>query len=95
MDIGDCVYIDKESIINAVSIGSNVWIGKNCVFGKGTVIKDNARILDNSILAPDTVVPPFTVFGGSPATYLGDLPESAAITHAELAKNYYKNFIAV
>jgi len=40
-------------------------------------------------------VPPNCVFGGQPATYLGDLPESIAIINGELAKSYYKNFIGV
>ena len=76
MDIGDNVYIDRGCVISAASIGSNVHIGKNCVIGHRVVIKDNTKILDNSVLAADTVVPPFTCFGGSPATFLGELPET-------------------
>ena len=95
MDIGEHVYIDKGSVISATSIGNNVHIGKNCIVGHRCVIKDNTKILDNSVLAPDTVVPPFTVFGGNPATYLGELPETMQQVNMDLAKNYYKNFIGV
>ncbi len=95
MDIGENVYIDRGSVISAASIGSNVHIGKNCVIGHRAVIKDNTKILDNSVLAADTVVPPFTCFGGSPATYLGELPETMQQINADLAISYYKNFIGI
>ena len=70
------MYIDRGTIVSASRIGHNVHIGKNCVIGHRCIIKDNCKILDNSILTTDTVVPPFTVFGGRPAVYLGELPES-------------------
>ena len=73
---GGCVYIDRGSIVSALRIGNNVHIGKNCIIGHRSIIKDNCKILDNSILPPDTIVPPFTVYGGRPAVYIGELPES-------------------
>lgn len=84
LSIGDNVFIDKGSIVCAIKIGNNVHIGKNCVVGHRAVIKDNCKILDNSVLAPDTVVPPFTVYGGRPATYIGELPETVGMMHKEM-----------
>ena len=78
MTIGDNVYVDRGSVIQALSIGSNVHIGKNCIIGQRCIIRENCKIQDGSILAPDTVVPPNCVYGGQPATYLGELPESIA-----------------
>lgn len=78
MQIGECVFVDRGCVLQAESIGNNVIIGKNCVIGQRCILKDNCKIQDGSILAPDTVVPPYTVFGGQPATYLGDLPESTS-----------------
>ena len=86
------MYIDRGTIVCAIKIGSNVHIGKNCVIGHRAIIKDNCKILDNSVLAPDTVVPPFTVYGGRPAVYLGEPPETISIMHKELAINFFKNF---
>jgi dynactin-5 len=76
MEIGNNVFVDKGSVICALNIGSNVHIGKNCIIGHRSKIHDNSKILDSSILAPDTVVPPYSVFGGQPAVFLGELPES-------------------
>ena len=90
--MGDYVFIDRGSIICALKIGNNVHIGKNCIIGHRSVLKDNCKILDNSILPPDTVVPPFTVYGGKPATYVGELPETIGILHKEMTMSYYKNF---
>ena len=73
-------------------VGNNVHIGKNCVIGHRSIIKDNCKILDGSVLPPDTVVPPFTVFGGRPATFIGELPESYDKIQTELAISFYKNF---
>ena len=95
MDIGENVYIDRGCVISAASIGNNVHIGKNCIIGQRVVIKDNTKILDNSVLAADTVVPPFTCFGGSPASYLGELPETIQQVNQDLARSYYKNFIGI
>lgn len=92
LNIGDHVFIDRGCIVCAIKIGSNVHIGKNCIIGHRVVIKDNCKILDNSILAADTVVPPFTVYGGKPATYIGELPETIGMIHKELTVNYFKNF---
>lgn len=52
-------------------------------------------VLDDSVLAPDTVVPPFAVFGGKPATYIGELPESTPVVHKEKTVWYYKKFLGV
>ena len=74
--MGDHVFIDQGTVVCATYIGSNVHIGKNCIIGHRCQIHDNTKILDGSVLAPDTVVAPYTVFGGQPATYQGELPES-------------------
>ena len=92
LSFGDYVFVDKNSIICAHKIGNNVHIGKNCIIGHRSILKDNCKILDNSILAADTVVPPFSVYGGRPATYIGELPETIGLIHKELSLNYYKNF---
>ena len=86
------MYIDKGTIVCALTIGHNVHIGKNCVIGHRVVIKDNCRILDNSVLSPDTVVPPFTVYGGRPATFQGELAETIGLINRDLTISYFKNF---
>ena len=92
MVIGDNVYIDKDCIICAQKIGNNVQIGKNCVIGHRVQIHDNSKILDNSVLPPDTIVPPYTVYGGRPAQFIAELPESISTVHSEFAINYYNIF---
>lgn len=84
MTIGDNVYVDRGSIVCALKIGSNVYIGKNCVIGHRVVIKDNCKILDNSVVPSDTTIPPMTVFGGRPAIYVGELPETIGLIHKDL-----------
>ena len=90
--IGDNVYIDKDCVINALKIGSNVQIGKSCVIGHRVQINDNVKILDNSILPPDTIVPPYTVYGGRPAQFIAELPESIGHVHKEFTQGYYNMF---
>ncbi len=92
MKIGSNVYIDRGSIICALKIGSNVHIGKNCIIGHRCILKDNCKILDNSIVPTDTTVPPFTVYGGKPAVYISELPESFDKFQQEMTSTYYKNF---
>eukprot|EP00743_Colponemidia_sp_Colp-15_P007651 GILK01008281.1.p1 GENE.GILK01008281.1~~GILK01008281.1.p1 ORF type:complete len:192 (+),score=2.78 GILK01008281.1:42-617(+) len=92
LTIGDNVFIESHSVINAASIGSNVMIGAGCVISKRCILKDNCRILPGTVLAPDTVVPPFAVFGGCPGRYIGELPESVAEMHRAHSSSYYKRF---
>lgn len=92
MSIGDNVYIDKDCIVCALKIGNNVQIGKNCVIGHRAQIHDNTKILDNSILPPDAIVPPYTVYGGRPAQFIAELPETIGIVHKEFTTNYYNMF---
>jgi dynactin 5 len=49
--------------------------------------------MDNSILASDTVVPPFTVFGGRPATFISELPETFPFLAKQKTIQYYRKFI--
>ncbi|KAL4466809.1 hypothetical protein ABPG74_010406 [Tetrahymena malaccensis] len=90
--IGDYVIIDSNSIIQAQKIGSNVHIGKNCIIGHRANISDNVKILDDTIIPPDTVIPPYTVYGGKPARYIAELPETVSYIHREQAIKYYKSF---
>ena len=53
------------------------------------------KILDDTVIPPDTNIPSFTVFGGKPAQYLGELTEAISQINADLAKNYYRNFVGL
>lgn len=66
MAIGEHVFIDEDSVVNAAQIGSFVHIGKNCVIGRRSILKDCCYIADNTVLPPEAVVPPFAVVAGSP-----------------------------
>uniref|UniRef100_H2Z0P8 Dynactin subunit 5 n=1 Tax=Ciona savignyi TaxID=51511 RepID=H2Z0P8_CIOSA len=90
--IGDHVYIDEGSVVNAAQIGSYVHIGKNCVIGRRCVLKDCCQIADNTVVPPETVVPPFKLFSGSPAKCVDDLPESTQYLMTDATKQYYENF---
>ena len=43
-------------------------------------------------MPPDTIIPPFSVYGGRPAQYIAELPESIETVHREFAVNYYNVF---
>ncbi|XP_076812948.1 dynactin subunit 5-like [Clavelina lepadiformis] len=90
--VGDHVYIEEDSIVNAAQVGSFVHIGKNCVIGRRCVLKDCCQIADNTVLPPETVVPPFMLFGGSPGAQIGDLPECTQYLMTDATKQYYEHF---
>jgi len=90
--IGDHVFIEEDSVVNAASIGSYVHIGKNCVIGRRCIIKDCSQIEDDAVLPPETVVPPYTVWGGSPASVIGHLPECSQYLMIDATKQYYEHF---
>jgi len=92
IQIGDHCIVERDTVVEAQSVGSFVHIGKNCVIGKRCVLKDCVQILDNTVLAPGTVVPPFTVFGGSPGRFVRKLPESFQLSWTEHTKTFYRHF---
>lgn len=92
LHIGNHVFIEEDSIINAAQIGSYVYIGKNCVIGRRCVLKDCCAIADNTVLPPETVVPPFTLMAGSPAKIVGEIPECTQDNMTELTKSYFQHF---
>ncbi|OWF43607.1 dynactin subunit 5-like [Mizuhopecten yessoensis] len=94
LHIGDHVFIDEDSIVNAAQVGSYVHIGKNCVIGRRCVLKDCCAIADNTVLPPETVVPPFTVFSGSPGQFTAELPECTQDLMLDVTMNYYQHFKA-
>ncbi|VDP94068.1 unnamed protein product [Echinostoma caproni] len=93
LHIGDNVFIEEDSIVNAAQIGSYVHIGKNCVIGRRCVLKDACAIMDNTVLPPETVVPPFSVFGGSPGRQIAELPECTPDLMIDLTQGFYFHFV--
>ncbi|XP_064478998.1 dynactin subunit 5-like isoform X2 [Ornithodoros turicata] len=92
LQIGDHVFIDEGSVINAACVGSYVYIGKNCLVGRRSVLKDCCMIMDNTVLAPETVVPAFAVYSGSPGLFSGELPECTQDIMVDFTKEYYQHF---
>lgn len=74
VEIGNYVFVDKGTIIQAMKIGHYVRIGKDCVIGQRVVIGECSIVLDGSIVTADTQIAPFSVYGGKPALYMGQLP---------------------
>jgi dynactin-5 len=81
--------VDKGTILQSVSIGNFVKIGKDCILDQRVVVADNSIILDNSIVPPDTYIAPFSVYGGKPAIYLGDLPETFPLVQKESCQKFF------
>ena len=80
LTLGDFVFVGRDSVVRAASIGTCVHIGASVVLGERCIIKDCCEILDGSVVPPDTVIPPFTRWGGNPCRMLGVLNESYAKT---------------
>ena len=93
VEIGNYVFVDKNTIIQAMKIGNYAKIGKDCIIGPRVTIGECAIILDGSIVTADSVIAPFSVYGGKPALYMGELPESAFIIHKEACISYFNNFV--
>eukprot|EP01118_Nematostelium_gracile_P007915 TRINITY_DN2599_c0_g1_i1.p1 TRINITY_DN2599_c0_g1~~TRINITY_DN2599_c0_g1_i1.p1 ORF type:complete len:189 (-),score=28.95 TRINITY_DN2599_c0_g1_i1:12-578(-) len=93
LNIGDHVMIEDDCVITATSIGSYVHIGKGSVISRRCILKECCVILEGSVLPPDTVVPPFTVFGGVPARYQYELPESFQEVQKQRSVGYYDSMV--
>ncbi|CBQ70977.1 probable dynactin Arp1 p25 subunit RO12 [Sporisorium reilianum SRZ2] len=92
MKIGDHVSVGANTVLEAASVGSHVEIGANCLIGRFVIIKDCARILDGSVVAPNTVIPSFSIFGGSPARLVAELPETFSESCEAKMKDFYQRF---
>ncbi|EPQ29998.1 uncharacterized protein PFL1_02671 [Pseudozyma flocculosa PF-1] len=92
LKMGDHVSIGANSVVEAAALGSHVEVGANCVIGRFVMIKDCVRILDNSVVAPNTVIPPYSIYGGSPAKLVGELPEMFLESCEAKRKDYYQRF---
>ena len=76
-----------------MKIGNFVKIGKDCIIGQRVTIGECSIVLDGSIVTADTQIAPFSVYGGKPALYMGELPESAPIVQKDLCVSYFNNFV--
>lgn len=76
-----------------MAIGNYVKIGRDCILGQRVVVGDNAVVLDGSIVNPDTYIAPYSVYGGKPAVYMGELPETFSVVQKESCQKYFENFV--
>lgn len=67
MEIGDYVFIEKNTIVSASKIGSYTRIGKDCIIGHRCVIDENVIIADGSIVPPETHIPAYSLYAGKPS----------------------------
>jgi len=93
LHIGDHVLIEEDCVVNAAQVGSYVHIGKGSVIGRRCMLKDCCAIAPGSVLPPETVVPAFTVYGGSPAKFVRNLPECTQDLMIDVTKSYYQHFL--
>lgn len=92
MRLGDHVHIGADSVVESGVIGSHVDIGRNCILGKLSILKDCIRVLDDSVIPAGAVLASGTIWAGSPAQCIGEVPESFVEKHEERTKDYYARF---
>ena len=90
--VGDYVWVGKNCVLQSVMVGSHVFIGDDVIVSPRCMIYGCSKICDGAVLAPDTVVPPFTVFAGSPARQVAELPDSFAETHKRAIVAFFDRF---
>lgn len=73
--LGDHVFVDQGSVVQAATVGSHVRIGKACTIGEFAIIKDYVHILDATVVPAFMVIPSFSVVAGRPARVVGEIPE--------------------
>ncbi|CAF4701937.1 unnamed protein product, partial [Rotaria magnacalcarata] len=44
------------------------------------------------VIPPETVIPSYTVYGGSPAAFAEDFPETAKELMVDVTQSFYQNF---
>ena len=93
MSIGDFVYIEEDSVVEAGGIGNFVHIGRGAVIGRKCVIKDCAQVAPGAVLPPESVVPPFALVAGSPARIVDTLPECTSELMADALHSFYTHFL--
>ncbi|KAI5694764.1 hypothetical protein M8J76_006388 [Diaphorina citri] len=94
LQMGDHVFIDENTVVNAASVGSYVYIGKNVVIGRRSILKDCCYIADNSVIPPETTVPSFSKYAGSPAIPVDELPEVTPDLMSGYTRSYFQHFLA-
>ena len=60
LHIGDHVFIDEGSIVNAAQVGSYVHIGKNCVIVSTDTFTDSSNIM--ILISASTLINPHLHF---------------------------------
>jgi dynactin-5 len=93
LNVADYTTIGEHSIVQAAEIGSFVSIGRNCVVGNRAIIQDQVQLLDDSVVPPDAVLTSQGLYGGTPARWLAELPDSWCSTQKVRALNLYNSYV--
>lgn len=73
LKIGEHVFVGRNCIVEAASIGDHVHIGPGAIVGRMVILKDWVKVLEGSVIPAGMVVASGSVVGGRPARYLGEV----------------------
>lgn len=77
--VGDYGYIGADSVVESSSVGSCVVIERDCILGARSTVCDGVWLLTKSVVPPDATLTTFGVYGGNPATLVGQLHPEAGL----------------
>ncbi|KAL7669494.1 hypothetical protein ACOME3_010149 [Neoechinorhynchus agilis] len=93
LSIGDYTIVEDDCVLKCNQVGSCVRIGHNSVCEKRSILKDCSILLPNSLLTADTCVPPYCIFGGIPAKFIAEAPESTRQIMVDLCSEMFDSFL--
>lgn len=76
---GDYVAVGKDSVVEALHVGSCVVLEEGCVVGSRSVIGDAVWFRAGSVVPPGATIAPFGVYAGNPCLRVAELHPDACL----------------
>lgn len=73
-ELGDYVSLGHNVILHGAKVDDYALIGMGAIVMDNAIVGEGAIVAAGSVVLANTVIPPYTMYAGTPAKYIKDVP---------------------
>lgn len=79
-EVGDYASLGHNVILHGAKVGAYALIGMGAVVMDNAVVGEGAIVAAGAVVLANTIIPPYTMYAGTPAKYIKDVPPEQSLS---------------